>query len=145
MTTALTYPTDGITICGCGCKYWENGRCIDCNDTAPVTDITVVENGVPYTQTVGGIWTDQSALNLRRRFGALAAADNDQPLVRWTDDHDGVIHGYDADGRLVATITRTDRDRYRATYRQRQVTADTGTTTLDGAKYVVEANARTHY
>ena len=25
-------PIQGVTTCGCGCKYWENGRCIDCGD-----------------------------------------------------------------------------------------------------------------
>lgn len=26
---------EGCTRCGCGCKYWENDRCVDCGSNAP--------------------------------------------------------------------------------------------------------------
>lgn len=26
---------EGIDRCACGCKYWENDRCIDCGATEP--------------------------------------------------------------------------------------------------------------
>ena len=35
--TALDKADEGITRCDCGCKYWENDRCIDCG--TPVTSI----------------------------------------------------------------------------------------------------------
>jgi len=25
------YAEEGVDLCDCGCKYWENDRCIDCN------------------------------------------------------------------------------------------------------------------
>ena len=25
-------PEDGVDRCDCGCKYWRDGRCIDCGD-----------------------------------------------------------------------------------------------------------------
>jgi len=31
VTRRLT-PTNGLDFCPCGCKYWEDGRCIDCGD-----------------------------------------------------------------------------------------------------------------
>lgn len=27
---------EGCTRCACGCKYWENDRCIDCGESVPV-------------------------------------------------------------------------------------------------------------
>ena len=29
---------EGIDRCSCGCRYWENDRCIDCGGTEPVED-----------------------------------------------------------------------------------------------------------
>ena len=29
---ALRVPIGGLDICECGCKYWENSRCVDCGD-----------------------------------------------------------------------------------------------------------------
>lgn len=28
-----TLRTEGVDRCYCGCKYWENDRCIDCGGT----------------------------------------------------------------------------------------------------------------
>lgn len=28
---------DGVDRCHCGCKYWENDRCIDCGETEPAS------------------------------------------------------------------------------------------------------------
>jgi hypothetical protein len=25
---------EGVTVCACGCKYWEHDRCIDCGERA---------------------------------------------------------------------------------------------------------------
>lgn len=30
--TVVEGPRDGIDRCDCGCKYWQDGRCIDCGD-----------------------------------------------------------------------------------------------------------------
>ena len=30
MTHGNTIARDGVDRCDCGCKYWENDRCIDC-------------------------------------------------------------------------------------------------------------------
>lgn len=29
---------EGADRCACGCKYWENDRCIDCGSTEPEDD-----------------------------------------------------------------------------------------------------------
>jgi hypothetical protein len=29
---------EGVDRCFCGCKYWENDRCIDCGGTEPVKE-----------------------------------------------------------------------------------------------------------
>jgi hypothetical protein len=29
---------DGVDVCPCGCKYWENDICIDCGGTVPEPD-----------------------------------------------------------------------------------------------------------
>jgi hypothetical protein len=31
-------PREGCDRCGCGCKYWEDGRCIDCGERFRVED-----------------------------------------------------------------------------------------------------------
>jgi hypothetical protein len=30
--TPTTTPQDGLDRCPCGCKYWTDGRCVDCGD-----------------------------------------------------------------------------------------------------------------
>jgi hypothetical protein len=29
---------EGVDRCWCGCKYWENDRCIDCGATEPMPE-----------------------------------------------------------------------------------------------------------
>ena len=29
------FATSGLERCGCGCKYWENDRCVDCDRLNP--------------------------------------------------------------------------------------------------------------
>lgn len=29
------FRADGLDRCSCGCKYWEDDRCIDCGGTEP--------------------------------------------------------------------------------------------------------------
>lgn len=148
MTTTAN-PHNGTTICPCGCKYWtDNGRCVDCNDTPPVTDITITEDGVTFTQATGGTYDRLSAQNLAARYAAHTDNQPNPPHVLWLTDTDAwgttFWWGYDQRGHLVATINTTDRGRYTATYHHRQVTARNGTTTLNGAMLVVEANAQAH-
>ncbi len=33
-----TVRVDGCDRCFCGCKYWENDRCVDCGNTEPEPD-----------------------------------------------------------------------------------------------------------
>lgn len=32
---------EGADRCWCGCKYWENDRCIDCGGTEPMTEADI--------------------------------------------------------------------------------------------------------
>lgn len=107
--------------------------------------VDVTEDGVTFTQHVGGLWSRTSSLNLAARYAALAASMTDPPLVMWIsdDDDDNRWFGYDAAGHLVAAAWQTRCGGYAATLGQRQVTSDRGTVDLAGAQAIVELNART--
>jgi hypothetical protein len=34
-----TIAQEGCDRCGCGCKYWENDRCVDCNTHVTSSDV----------------------------------------------------------------------------------------------------------
>lgn len=45
---------EGCDRCACGCKYWENDRCIDCGSTEPERDPQDAEDWAEATAWAAG-------------------------------------------------------------------------------------------
>lgn len=53
----MTGPENGVDRCACGCKYWEDGKCVDCGDsfvpTVPDVFLGLVHMGANHATKPG--------------------------------------------------------------------------------------------
>ena len=52
---------EGLTHCQCGCKYWENDRCIDCGTLVEIVKIRYAAFAARYLNKV---WLNSKAASM---------------------------------------------------------------------------------